>query len=60
MIAVCANINAVRQLPAVTGHETYVVGFPIGNFTETMHRKFELSDGFYFEVFVHVKVARSV
>ena len=42
MIAVCANINAVRQLPAVTGHETYVVRFPIGNFAETMYRKFEV------------------
>ena len=42
MIPFCANINAVRQLPAVTGHETYVVRFSIGNFAETMYRKFEV------------------
>ena len=39
MIAVYANVNIVGQLPAVTGHEMYLVRFPIGNFTETMHRK---------------------
>ena len=40
MIAVYANVNIVGQLPAVTGQETYLVRFSLGNFTETMHKKF--------------------
>ena len=36
------QINAVGQLPAVTAHGKYLIRFPIGNFTGTMHRKFQV------------------